>query len=328
MSSMEILKYDLKFFDDIKEKSSFVITDNTIKLIEELSNKLTILNKGNNYFEKKSSNKNGFNDNNWNDVKHFKTTTFVKKEGLEKNINTIRINLNKITNKNYETLSVKILDEINNIDKNNVDKNNVDKNNVDKNNVDKNNMEHFITIKKLFIDTVCNINIYSEIYVMLYKNIIEKYDKNFFNIDEDFNKLKKDIIDIKVIDSVINYDEFCNNNKINEKKQNLCLFYINLMKENLFSKEEIIKLILYVQEYNLNKINTINNNVIIDQLCELIYILITNSLECINEDNKYPVIYKNVIFITELKKNENNSVTSKSRFKHMDIIDFINKNNC
>ena len=37
MSSMEILKYDLKFFDDIKENSSFVITDNTIKLMQLVS---------------------------------------------------------------------------------------------------------------------------------------------------------------------------------------------------------------------------------------------------------------------------------------------------
>ncbi len=306
---MKILKYDLNFFDDIKENTSFVITDNTINLIEEVSNKLTILNKNNSIFEKKSSNKSYFNENNWNNDKNFKTTTFVKKEGLEKNINTIRINLNKITNKNYETLSVKILDEINNI------------------NVDKNNVEHFNTIKNLFIDTVSNIKIYSKIYVMLYKNIIEKYDKKLFNIDDDFNKLKKNIIDIKVIDAKSNYDEFCNNNKKIENKQNLCLFYINLMKENLFSKEEIIKLILYVQEYNLNKINTINNGVIIDELCELIYILIINSLEYIYNDNKYDDIYNNVLFIMELKKDENNSATSKSKFKHMDIIDFINKNN-
>jgi len=184
MSSIKILKYDLNFFDNIKQHNSFVISDNTIKIIENLTSKLTILNKNNNFFEKNSSNKNIFNENNWNDGKHFKTTTFVKKEGLEKNINTIRINLNKITNKNYQTLSVKILDEINNIDKSNDDKN---------------NLEYLSTIKNLFINTVSNINIFSEIYVMLYKNIIDKYDTKLFNIYDDFIKLKNEIIDIKVI---------------------------------------------------------------------------------------------------------------------------------
>jgi hypothetical protein len=119
MSSIEVLKYDLTFFDDVKKTSSYVITDDTIKLIQELGNKLTILNKSNNFFEKKHLNKNISNDN-WNNVKNFKPTTFVKKEGLDKNINIIRINLNKITNKNYDILSVRILDEIDIIHENNV----------------------------------------------------------------------------------------------------------------------------------------------------------------------------------------------------------------
>ncbi len=43
MSSIEVLKYDLTFFDDVKKTSSYVITDDTIKLIQDLGNKLTIL---------------------------------------------------------------------------------------------------------------------------------------------------------------------------------------------------------------------------------------------------------------------------------------------
>ena len=302
MSSIEVLKYDLTFFDDVKKTSSYVITDDTIKLIQELGNKLTILNKANNFFEKKHSNKKLSTDN-WNNVKNFKPTTFVKKEGLDKNINIIRINLNKITNKNYDILSVRILDEIDIIHENNV--------------------EHFKTIKKLFIDTVCNVNIYSEIYVMLYRCIIEKYDNSLFNINDDYTILKDELLNIKVIDSKMNYDDFCKNNKKNERKRNLSLFYINLMKQELFPKEDIINLILDNQTYNFNMINDINNNAIVDEICENLFILIKNAFDYIKDDDKYSLIYNNVVSITKLKKSENNSLTTKSKFKHMDLIDLM-----
>ena len=302
MSSIEVLKYDLTFFDDVKKTSSYVITDDTIKLIQELGNKLTILNKSNNFFEKKHLNKNISNDN-WNNVKNFKPTTFVKKEGLDKNINIIRINLNKITNKNYDILSVRILDEIDIIHEKNV--------------------EHFNTIKKLFIDTVCNVNIYSEIYVMLYRSIIEKYDNSLFNINDDYAILKDELLNIKVIDSNMNYDDFCKNNKNNERKRNLSLFYINLMKQELFPKEDIINLILDNQTYNFNMINAINNSDIVDEICENLFILIKNAFDYIRDDDKYSVIYNNVVSITKLKKSENNSLTTKSKFKHMDLIDLL-----
>ena len=302
MSSIEVLKYDLTFFDDVKKTSSYVITDDTIKLIQELGNKLTILNKANNFFEKKHSNKKLSTDN-WNNVKNFKPTTFVKKEGLDKNINIIRINLNKITNKNYDILSVRILDEIDIIHEN--------------------NDEHFKTIKKLFIDTVCNVNIYSEIYVMLYRSIIEKYDNSLFNINDDYAVLKDELLNIKVIDSNMNYDDFCKNNKNNERKRSLSLFYINLMKQELFPKEDIINLILDNQTYNFNMINDINNSDIVDEICENLFILIKNAFDYIRDDDKYSVIYNNVVSITKLKKSENNSLTTKSKFKHMDLIDLL-----
>ena len=302
MSSTEVLKYDLTFFDDVKKTSSYVITDDTIKLIQELGNKLTILNKANNFFEKKYSNKKLSTDN-WNNVKNFKPTTFVKKEGLDKNINIIRINLNKITNKNYDILSVRILDEIDIIHENNV--------------------EHFNTIKNLFIDTVSNVNIYSEIYVMLYRSIIEKYDNSLFNINDDYTILKDDFLNIKIIDSEMNYDHFCKNNKNNERKRNLSLFYINLMKQELFPKEDVINLILDNQTYNFNMINDINNSDIVDEICENLFILIKNAFDYIKDDDKYSLIYNNIVSITKLKKSENNSLTTKSKFKHMDLMDLM-----
>ena len=67
-----------------------------------------------NYMNRKSShsdhrkrhgdnNHNNSNTEDWNSGKSFKPTKIMSKEGVEKDINDIRISLNKISNKNYET---------------------------------------------------------------------------------------------------------------------------------------------------------------------------------------------------------------------------------
>ena len=70
-------------------------------------------------------------------------------------------------------------------------------------------------------------------------------------------------------------------------------------------------------------INAINNSDIVDEICENLFILINNAFDYIRDDDKYSVIYNNIVSITKLKKSENNSLTTKSKFKHMDLIDLL-----
>ena len=96
-----------------------------------------------------------------------------------------------------------------------------------------------------------------------------------------------------------------------------------MMKQDILCKTDIIDLILIIQEYNFEMTNDINKNNIIDILCEFIYILVKNSFDYIKDNDKYEKIYNNILKITKLKKDNNNSLTSKSKFKHMDILDLI-----
>ena len=57
------------------------------------------------------------NDDVWEKTKAFKATVIEKKEGIEKSINDIRICLNKISNKNYDTQIETIMEYIEKIRK-------------------------------------------------------------------------------------------------------------------------------------------------------------------------------------------------------------------
>ena len=112
MLSDKVFKYNLESFDNIKKNLNVKISKSVLDKIENITNEITNFNKNN-------QNKH-ISKENWNNNKNFKVTKFIKKEGFEKKLNIIRINLNKITNKNYEVLSSIIFNEINNIDKNNI----------------------------------------------------------------------------------------------------------------------------------------------------------------------------------------------------------------
>ena len=54
-------------------------------------------------------------DDDWEAIRKFQATILAKKEGIDASIETIRVHLNKITDKTYETLKVLIVEEINKI---------------------------------------------------------------------------------------------------------------------------------------------------------------------------------------------------------------------
>ena len=63
---------------------------------------------------------------------------------------------------------------------------------------------------------------------------------------------------------------------------------------------------------------------VIDELSEVLFILIVNSNNIIEKSNEWNNIIDNVKLIANLKVTDKLSLTNKSIFKHMDILDELN----
>jgi hypothetical protein len=63
-----------------------------------------------------------------------------------------------------------------------------------------------------------------------------------------------------------NYDKFCENNIKNSNRKSLCLFYINLMKEDIVDKQTIINIITKLQLYFVEQISHEGNKEIVDEV--------------------------------------------------------------
>ena len=257
------------------------------------------VNKNYNKFKKK-------NDSvEWNNFRNFEITDIKKKHGIGQYMDIIRKYLNKMTDKTYLISREKIIETLDLIIK------------IATN-------DELLEINDSMFNIVSNNIFFSVMYASLYKDLIQKYDFLKDKITNSLLNYKKAIIDIKYIDSIEDYDKFCENNKANENNRALLLFYVNLMKQDIIERKIIIDIINFLYGRFFKLMEEKDNKGEIEELSELLFLLIKNSYEKINECDDWNNIYSNIELISKLKSKDKPSISNKAIFKHMDILDEIN----
>jgi len=149
----------------------------------------------------------------WEKVKVFKTTKIEKKDGIEKLINDIRICLNKISIKNYDTQRDTIIQHIKDIIE-----------------TEDENPDELSKITKAIFDIASSNKFYSELYAKLYKELTEIFP-SFNEIVSTFViDYVNGIQNIQYFDPKVDYDKYCDNNKENDKRKAMSAFIVNLAK--------------------------------------------------------------------------------------------------
>ena len=250
-------------------------------------------------------------DEDWEAVRNpvpFKATVIDKKEGIEKSINDIRVCLNKISTKNYQSQLETIIENINNILLDN-----------------DNNIEDMKTIVKAIFDIASNNKFFSELYADLYKALGDKFSEFYLIIDEFLVQYKENVKEIVYVDPNSDYDKFCNYNKTNDRRKALSAFIVNLMKKQIIKKEILLDIILYLQGLVIKYIDEPNRLNEVEEITENLFIIIPNiKVECSSLEN-WNVILANVSECSKLKAKDKQSLSSRAIFKYMDMMDKLNK---
>jgi len=308
---MSVIKYNLKDINRIKNQIDDysidadikVIIDNIVKQINSPGYTKTPVFKTYNKHNNKRYNqgKHQTNNKDWVEIRNFKSTKLKKSEGDDKIVDKIRININKITDKTYNILIKEIFKLLDDIDP-----------------------TSFIKISNNIFDIISKNNFYSDIYAKLYCELANKYN-NFKDILNNNISLFIDCCSkITYCEPEENYDLFCENNKLNEQRRAMFLFYINTIKYNIVDIDIIYSLINNIQKIidaNLNL--DLDKTKIVEELFELIYIAITNLDR--TTDSKYIQIVDYIKFKSKLNVKDYKAFTNKSKFKCMDILDHIKK---
>uniref|UniRef100_A0A6C0IDQ1 MIF4G domain-containing protein n=1 Tax=viral metagenome TaxID=1070528 RepID=A0A6C0IDQ1_9ZZZZ len=322
------LRYTLENTNDIIFQGfDYMLPEKTLKIISELALQVgspdyvrtPIFQKRENVLKMDSNNKDlqkkkrgnksmeVLNDDDWDAIRSFQTTKMEEKVGVDAQIDIIRTQLNKLTDKNYIDINNKIIEVIDAVIIQNITN------------------DDMLKLSSIIFDIASTNRFYSKMYADIYSNLSMKYDIIKTIFEENLNNFTDLFNNIEYVDSKVNYDKFCENNKINERRKSLAAFYINLMNNGMITKSRILKIIsnLLSQIYSFILVEDKRNEV--DELTENIAIMYKKELyedvECENYLIEGLTINQIIVKIANSKTKDYKSLTNKSLFKFMDMIE-------
>jgi chorismate mutase len=252
-----------------------------------------------------------------------------KKEGIELSIDNIRSYLNKLTDKTYQTMLSNILKEIAGLFE-------ACKNDTS----DEHNTQTVMNRVASSIFTTASSNaFYSEIYARLFQDLMAKEKEPdhteyavFRNVFENNLASFMSLFDsIEYCDPKKNYDKFCDINKANEKRKAMSLFIVNLMKIGIVDKLQVLALMKQIQELMYSNIRQEGKTNEVDELAENLFIMVKHAHAVLkdptmNDSDIVDLFHRRLEQITEISKlkiKSKPSITNKTIFKHLDMLDEI-----
>jgi len=232
------------------------------------------------------------------------TVLEIAKEGFEKQLSDIRICLNKLSTKTYDSLRDKILEHVAAIIQNDAETENAEK------------------IAEFIFEVASSNKFYSELYAELYKELVAKFPI-FEDVIESFvDKYMDSIQSIVVIDQNKNYDAFCENNKKNEKRKATAIFIVNLLKNDVIVPEKVISIIISLQNDAMTYIEIEGKTGEVEEITENLFLLITMTIMVLKGHPLWiSTIEPNIRTFASYKAKDKKSLSSRVVFKYMDIVE-------
>lgn len=308
--------YQLKEILNIKNAGfHFEISEEVIKIINLLANEVGApsyvrtpqFNKKTGYKRRRKQRVQEISDDDWEAIRNFQATERIEREGLDKLISNLRAALNKITDKTYESQKKLIMSTLDEINKNS-----------------EFSEEDNLNVSKTIFEIASSNKFYSKIYATLFKEILSTFDVFKVVFHSKFDSFTQLFKEIESADPNKDYDKFCLVNKANENRKALSMFFSNLMNESVISVKDIEDIVLILQNSLLQFIEEENRKDEVDQISENLFIFILNSKEKLKESDSWSGIFECVETVSNMSVKKYKSLTNKSVFKHLDIMDEIN----
>ena len=304
--------YTLEQFTDIalnKNQSKNILSNVVLSIYDNLLKQLNINTRSVEYEQKERKNNKRPRNNkpellSSGKVVDFKQKDIVEKTDYEKIMTNIRGTLNKLSSKNYNTqrdLLISHLDELSGL----------------------NDESYIIECSTYLFDVASKNKFYSQMYANLYTELSKLYPY-FEERKEQFIVDCLDGLDtITYIDESHDYEGFCKNNKQNDIRRSMNTFLINLYKIDECNIQCVLKMInTLLDTISVNR-DISSQSQVIEELTENLYIFITELVSELKRHETWGKIVDNIADYTKLKVSEHPGLTTRIKFKFMDIMDVI-----
>lgn len=291
---------------DIGVFKNAISVDLTYKLPDKIISNIDLLHKllgVNNLIDNSPRKHHKDNPDNWKTKPVFKATVVSKLEGTDQTIGDIKKHMNKLTSKNYDDNLIKITELTDTLLE-----------------TDSDCIQQVIDI---LVSVSCNNKYYSNLYAKIYMNMIDKHECFTVEKENIINEYLKELNNIYTVNPDVDYDKFCESNKINEKRRARLLFITHLYKENGYDNNDILRIINEINQLINDKRTEKIYTELINELAEDVNIFVTNMIELIKSDAEFTFILDNVRSYSTCNLKEYLGVSSRVKFKYMDMMDLL-----
>jgi hypothetical protein len=112
-------------------------------------------------------------------------------------------------------------------------------------------------------------------------------------------------------------------NKTNDRRKSMSLFIVNLMKQGIVVPEQVIELVLDLQRMIREYLKAPGKMNELDEISENLFIIIKNSHQQLLSLEEWVNVLNSVTYISLLKIKSYPSITNKTIFKHIDILELF-----
>ena len=330
---MQTMRYTLNDFTDITFNGFEIkLPDETMSIITELAlqvgsptyirtpvfakkeNPLNAKNTalfsgGNDNFEfkkKKRGNRpaEALNDDDWESIRTFQATVIEQKVGIDVQIDLIRSSLNKMTEKNYDEHSSKIIAILDELIAEGINETDMQR------------------AGNAIFEIASNNRFFSKLYADLYTLLINQFQIMRSIFDSNFNAFLDVFKTIESSNPDENYANFCKVVKDNERRKALSSFFVNLTLNGVIKKDLLIELTFNLLNQVLTFMKEENKKSEVDEIIENIFILYNKEwLEVSSERIGEETFIKIIESLARSKAKDYPSLSNKTIFKCMDMID-------
>jgi hypothetical protein len=266
----------------------------------------------------------------WANILAFQKTELQKKEGVEARMDNIRSYLNKLTDKTYEAMLENLVQELGEIFKTTAEGSGSGSGSDSHQEDELNTLSIMNRVALSIFNTASSNSFYSAIYARLFKDLMGRYDVFHAVFEKNLSGFMALFETIEYCDPKKNYDKFCDINKANEKRKAMSLFIVNLMKIGIVEKMQVLTIMKQLQELMYANLRQEGKTNEVDELAENLYIIVKSSHMDMKDAKNEPEIaeiftnrVEQITEISKLKIKSKPSITNKTIFKHLDMLDEI-----
>ncbi len=249
------------------------------------------------------------NQESWERIKKFQPTMIEEKTGIDSQVNNIRSFLNKLTDKNITEITNSILNVIKEINK--------IENIAEKN-------EHILKVGNVIFEIASTNKFFSKVYADVYSSLCSECETFYNLVETNYKTYMESFSNIKYVAPEIDYNSFCQNNKLNDRRRALSSFFLNLYCSGVVPFDKIESIVVFLLNSINNLVNEDDKEAIIDEFTENVFILYSKDMEYSEvfklDNNK--TIFETISFYANSKSTGHtfSSLTTKCTFRYMDMI--------